>query len=246
MANEMTGSEDEKGHSALVIERETSLRSFKVAQATIERLKKRIAVLEAELAESGYALESLRQKVPASQPLDLDPRTTALLILDLTKRCDDPRLPCHRILPAVAEFTLKARDAGVFIAYTVIKGQKGRPEGALPDVFESRPEEPVFYTDSYSKFQETELHDTLGKRGIKRIIVTGSAANFACLYTATDAAQHFGYEVVIPSDGVVSWTEYEHDYALFQLSVLPGGTSRNFRFTELGLISFPQQRPTTP
>ena len=237
----MTGSENEKQgelHSPLVIERDTSVRAFKVARSTIDRLEKRIAVLEAQLAEARCELENLRLKSPVPQPVQLDPQTTALLVLDLTKRCDDPRLPCHKLVPPVAEFTRKVRDAGLFIAYTVIKGQKGRPEAALPQIFDPRPEEPVFYTDSYSKFHGTELHDTLRKRGIKTIILTGSAANFACLYTATDAAQHFGYEVVVPSDGVVSWTEYEHDYSLFQLSVLPGGTSRNFRFTKLALIGF--------
>ena len=238
----MTDSESEKKreglHSPLLIERDTSVRSFKVAQTTIGRLEKRIAVLEAELAEARGELENLRLKAPVPQPVQLDPQSTALLVLDLTRRCEDPRLPCHKLIPAAAEFTRKARDAGVFIAYTVIKGQQGRPEGALPETFGPRPQEPIFYTNSYSKFQGTELHDTLQKHGIKTIVLTGSAANFACLYSATDAAQHFGYEVVIPADGVVSWTEYEHDYALFQLSVLPGGTSAKFRFTELATIAF--------
>lgn len=235
----MTVPEDEQQaelHSPAAIERETSVRAFKVARSTIDRLEKRIAVLDAQLTEARGELEILRLKSPVPQPVQLDPQSTALLVLDLSRRCDDSRLPCHKILRSVAEFTRRVRDAGVFIAYTVIKGQKGRPEGVLPEIFDPRPEEPVFYTDSYSKFHGTELHDALRKRGIKTIIVTGSAANVACLYTATDAAQHFGYEVVVPCDGVVSWTEYEHDYALFQLSVLPGGTSKKFRFTKLELI----------
>ena len=239
----MAGSENEKEielHSRAAIERDTSVRAFNIARSTITRLEKRIAVLEAQLAEARCELENLRLKPPALQPVQLDPRTTALLVLDLTRRCDDPRLPCHKLVPRVAQFTRDARDAGVFVAFTIINGQKGRPEGALPEIFERRPEEPIFYTDSYSKFQGTELNDTLRERGIKTLVLIGSAANFACLYTATEAAQHFGYEVVVPSDGVVSWTEYEHDYALFQLSVLPGGTSRNFRFTELSLIAFSQ------
>lgn len=228
-------------HSPLTIERDTSARAFKVAQSTIDRLEKRIAVLEAQLAEARCELEILQMKPPAPQPVQVDPKTAALLVLDLSKRCDDPRLPCHKLVPLVAEFTRKARAAGIFIVFTVIHSQKGRPEGAIPEVFEPRPEEPVLYPGGYSKFHGGELHDLLGKRGIKTIIVTGSAANFACLYTATEAAEHLGYEVIVPSDGIVSWTEYEHDYSLYQLSVLPGGVSRRFRFTELALIHFSTQ-----
>jgi len=235
----MTEAESEKQvelHSPLAIERDTSARAFKVAQSTIDRLEKRIAVLETQLAEARSELEILQMKPPAPQPVQVDPKTAALVVLDLSKRCDDPRLPGHKLVPLVAEFTRRARAAGIFIVFTVIHSQKGRPEGAIPEVFEAHLDrEPVLYPEGYSKFQGGELHDLLDKRGMKTIIVMGSAANFACLYTATEAAEHLGYEVMVPSDGIVSWTEY---YSLYQLSVLPGGVSRRFRGTELGLISF--------
>ena len=226
-------------HSALTIERDTSARALKVAQSTIDRLEKRIAVLEAQLDEAGCELEILQLKPPAPQPIQVDPETTALLVLDLSKRCDDPRVPCHKLVPPVADFTRRARAAGVFVVFTGIHTQKWKPEGAIPEVFEAcLDREPVLYPEGYSKFYGGELHQILGKHGIKTIIVTGAAANFACLYTATEAVEHLGYEVIVPSDGIVSWTQYEHDYSLYQLSVLPGGVGWHFRFTELGLISF--------
>jgi len=179
-----------------------------------------------------------RPKLPPAQALTLDARTTALLALDLSTRCTDPRVPCHRLVPSISEFIKKARASGVFVVYTVISTQRGRPEGQVYPTFEAQPEEPVIYPDGYNKFVDGELQKILSARGTKTVIITGSAANFACMYTATEAAERYGYEVVVPSDGIVTWTPYEHHYSLFQLTVLPGGIAQRIHLTELRLISF--------
>ena len=58
------------------------------------------------------------------------------------------------------------------------------------------------------------------------------------MYTATAAARIYGYDVVIPIDGVNTANEYENDYALHQLSVLPAGTNKRIRFTTLEGLTF--------
>ena len=47
----------------------------------------------------------------------------------------------------------------------------------------------------------------------------------------------YGYDVVIPIDGVNTDTPYQQEYSLYQLTVLPNVASR-FRFTTVDLLSF--------
>ncbi len=230
--------------AAMAIERETGRRSLEVAQATISKLEKRIGVLEAQLDEARSEMETWRPKLPPPELLILEPRTTALLVLDLSTRCTDRRVPCSLLVPLIPPLLKKARSAGVFILYTIIHTQKGRPEGEVYHTFKPRPEEPVIYPDGYNKFTGGELQEILSQNGIKTVVIVGSAANFACLYTATAAAQLHDYEVVIPSDGIVTWTQYEHHYSLFQLTVLPGGVAQKIHITELDMITF--SAPSSP
>ena len=101
-----------------------------------------------------------------------------------------------------------------------------------------RESEPVIYPDGFDKFTGGELQRILEPRGIQTLIITGSATNVAVLYTATTAARIHRYEVIVPVDGVNARTQYAHDYALYQLSVLPGGVSKRIRFTARGTTIF--------
>jgi nicotinamidase-related amidase len=73
--------------------------------------------------------------------------------------------------------------------------------------------------------------------GTKTLLFLGGSANFSMLYTATTAARIHGYSVVVPVDGLYAHSDYEMDYALYQLTVLPRMQER-FRFTTLAGIDF--------
>ena len=69
--------------------------------------------------------------------------------------------------------------------------------------------------------------------GSKRLIMTGIAGNFCVLFTANDAYMR-DYELVIPSDCVVSNTQKENDDALalmrkFLKAETPRGTEVELR-----------------
>ena len=104
-------------------------------------------------------------------------------------------------------------------------------------LLQRREPEPVIYPDGFDKFTGGDLQRILEPRGIKTLIITGSATNVAVLYTATAAARIHRYEVIVPVDGVNARTQYAHDYSLYQLSVLPGGVCKCIRFTTLGATS---------
>src|SRR5262245_32941989 len=71
--------------------------------------------------------------LPLTSPAELDPATTAVVVLDLSTRCSDPAQICREIAPAVARFVDRARARGVPIVYTVSAAARGT---ALGDVWE--------------------------------------------------------------------------------------------------------------
>jgi len=229
---------EEREKAELTIEREMAKRFLDMANTTIRSLEKRVGVLEAQLEECRVEMEIWRPALPPAKALSLDPKTTALLVLDLTARCDDPRHPCHDLVDPVAGLLKRVREAEAFVVFTGIHVQKGRPEGLVYPGFNARPDEPLLYPKGYSKFVGGDLQKLLSQKGIKTVIVVGSAANFACLYTVTEAAQVHGYDVAVPVDGIVAFTPYEYHYALYQFTVLPGAVARQIHLTKLDLITF--------
>ena len=72
----------------------------------------------------------------------------------------------------------------------------------------------------------------------RSLVIVGSATNFAVLYTATTAARIYSYDVIIPLDGVNARRNYEHEYAIHQMTILPASAHEQFRFTKLGMVEF--------
>ena len=64
---------------------------------------------------------------PTAQAIKLDSSRTAVLVLDLSARCEDQSDPCSQLLPAVASFLGRARQAHVPILFTTSLMYKGTP-----------------------------------------------------------------------------------------------------------------------
>ena len=175
---------------------------------------------------------------PQPQTLTLDRRTAAILVLDLSSRCEDPHEVCHQLMQPLATFLARARQASVPIMYTVSAAGKGTLAGEVAQPLKRRPSEPIFYPDAFDKFMGGELRDELNRAGCQSLVVVGSATNFAVLYTATTAARIYRYDVVIPLDGVNGKRRYEHEYAIHQMTILPASAYKQFRFTTLKMIEF--------
>jgi nicotinamidase-related amidase len=175
---------------------------------------------------------------PEPKTLNLDSKNTAVLVLDLNARCNDPKQVCSKITAPLGDFLDKARAAGVPIIYTVSAAAKGKPIGELAAPLRRKETEVVIYPDAFDKFVGGELQSFLKEKGAKTLIVTGSSTNAAVLYTATTATRIYRYNVVIPMDGVNANTRYEHEYAIHQFTVLPSEANKLFQFTTLSQISF--------
>jgi nicotinamidase-related amidase len=175
---------------------------------------------------------------PQPQELKLERRSTAVLVLDLSSRCEDPKEICHALMEPLAEFLENVRRAAIPIFYTISATAKGSPLGEVAAPLKRRATETVIYPDAFDKFMSGELRDVLEKSGCRSLIIVGSATNFAVLYTATTAARVYRYDVVIPLDGVNAKRQYEHEYAIHQMTILPASANKQFRFTTLKQIEF--------
>lgn len=185
-------------------------------------------------------MESDRPNRPAPTPVILDGKTTAVGVLDLTNRQREwfAAELYSKLMQKLTASLDQARRYRVLIVYTVSTKARGTPEDGVADSLKRQETEPVIYPDAYDKFAGGELQELLSRRGIKNLVLVGSGANIAVLHTATTAARVYGYNVIIPVDGVIARGRYEEEYAFHHLSVLPGGTSKLIRFTTLSGISF--------
>jgi len=71
------------------------------------------------------------------------------------------------------------------------------------------------------KFFKTNLQKILNDRGIKTVVIVGTAAQGAVLNTASQAAFR-GLQVIIPVDGMSAENTYFEQYTAYHLANAPG------------------------
>jgi len=89
---------------------------------------------------------------PIPQEVAVDAKTTALLVLDLNARCENPEEACHKLIEPVAKFLERARQANMFIMYTAADRYKGTPEARMPHAFKQRADEPTIFPRPSTSF----------------------------------------------------------------------------------------------
>src|SRR5258708_32257484 len=94
---------------------------------------------------------------PEPKPITLDSKSTAILVLDLNARCDDPKQICSKITAPLGDFLDKARSAAVPIIYTVSAAAKGTPIGVLTEQLRRNKNESVIYADAFETAYSGEL-----------------------------------------------------------------------------------------
>ena len=168
---------------------------------------------------------------PALQPVKVEPKETALLMLDFVKQLCGPRPRCVASLPKVQGLLTKAREAGVLVVYSLA----GQPiTDTLPEVA-ARPGEGSV-TSGPDKFMNTDLDKILKEKGIKTVIVAGTAAEGAVLNTAAGAALR-GYKVIMPVDAASSTQPYSEQYTAWHLANSPR-VGPQVTLTKIDQISF--------
>ena len=155
---------------------------------------------------------------PALKPVTIDPKTTALLMLDfMHQNCNEQRRPrCVASLPVMKKLLGEARAKDTLVVYSIIANTTTKdiwadvaPKGNEPWV-----------QASADKFYNTNLDKILKDKGIKTVIAVGTAAQGAVLYTASAAALR-GYKVIVPVDGMSAENTYFEQYVVYNLANAP-------------------------
>src|SRR6266446_2137929 len=154
---------------------------------------------------------------PELKEITIDPKTTALLMLDLVKQtCNEKVRPrCPATLPAAKQLLTDARAKNVLVVYGIVTGSIAdtvadvAPNGKEP-VVQSGPD----------KFLNTDLEKILKDKGIKTVIVSGTAAHGAVIHTSAEAAFR-GFSVIVPVDTMSAENAFVEQYVAYHFTSAP-------------------------
>jgi nicotinamidase-related amidase len=169
---------------------------------------------------------------PALKPVTVDPKTTALLMLDFMNQNCGKRPRCVATIPAMKKLLADARAAKATVVYSIIANST--PADVIKDVAPLADEPHVL--SGPDKFRNTDLEKILKDKGIKTVIAVGTASNGAVLYTASGAAFR-GMDVVIPVDGM-SAVDAVAEYATVLNFMSAPQVSAKTTLTKSGMIRF--------
>jgi Isochorismatase family len=174
-------------------------------------------------------------KVPGKielKPVTLDPHTTAMLILDLTKNGSCSMRPrCLASVPNVKHIHDAARAAGTMFWYSA-----GSRDMIDPGITPREGE--YFNQNGPDKFLGSNLDEKLKAGGIQTVIVCGTSFQGLGVGTGTEAAQR-GYKVIVPIDCLSAEDTYMEQYSAWHF--FKGGSAvvvRNSTITRTSMIKF--------
>ncbi len=174
------------------------------------------------------------EQIPASPPpvaVRLDPKTTTLVVLDITEQTCRPQANCIGILPKIVDLVARARAAGVMVAYTSGYAASGVP-AVLPEVA-PEPGDAVVQGPQ-NKFFNSTLDDALRKRRIETILFAGWRANGSVLYTSS-AATNLRYTVVVADDAISAPEPFQMAIGRYQILNQLNGNPTNEPLKEWGV-----------
>jgi nicotinamidase-related amidase len=176
--------------------------------------------------------------VPELKPVTADPKTTALLVLDMMKGNCGVRPRCQATVPNIKKMIDTAHANKVVVLYNLT----GRNSTAADMIDQSlAPREAdvmIKNATGADKFITSDLDQLLKARGSKTVIVTGTSAQGAVGGTSNGAAQR-GYKAVVPVDGMSSEDAFNELYAAYHIAKGgPVNLTENATLTRSDLIKF--------
>ncbi len=154
---------------------------------------------------------------PALKAAKVDAPTTALLLFDFTHQtCSQERRPrCAASVPKLKKLLDDARARNMFVVWSVATADS-KPSDILPDIA-PRAGEPVLPSLGPDKFIKSDFEQMLRDKGIKTVIITGTAAHTTVLHTGGEAALR-GFSVIAPVDAMSSNDQFSEAYTAWHLA----------------------------
>jgi nicotinamidase-related amidase len=169
---------------------------------------------------------------PALKPVTVDPKTTALLMLDFMNQNCGKRPACLASIPPVKKLLGEARAAKASVVYSIIGNSTTKD--VIKDV---APEQGEPYVQAGpDKFLRTDLEKILKDKGIQTVIVTGTASNGAVLFTGAGAAMR-GFKVIVPVDGMSAAEPYTDLTTAYTFATAPLVSTKS-TLTRTDMIKF--------
>ena len=135
---------------------------------------------------------------PALKPVTVDPKTTALLMLDFMNQNCGKRPRCLATMPAMKKLLDEARAAKAPVIYSASSPTRRPPTSSR---MSRRWRTSRTCCPARTSSCNTDLEKILKDKGIKTVIAVGTASNGAVLFTASGAAFR-GMNVIVPVDGM--------------------------------------------
>lgn len=154
--------------------------------------------------------------IPAPVAVNLDAKTTALVVLDIINPTCTTRPQCAASVPALQALIKRARDASVPVVYT----STAATNAIVPDVAPVAGEVTIVPTNA-DKFNNPDFDAALKAKKATTLVLVGTRSNGAVLYTAFEANAR-GYTVVVAVDGISGSIPFENTLTQWQLLNQPG------------------------
>jgi hypothetical protein len=157
-------------------------------------------------AQGGKPMMALQMPAtPDPARVTLDPKTTALIVLDYVEDICVKQPTCTgQMLPAVTPFMERVRKAGLLVAYGT---REHNMTHWLKEVAPA-PGDIKIVSTAQDRFFNTDLDKTLKAKGIKTLILVGWKISGSITYTSVGAMVR-DYTVVVPMDTTSAGSSYE-------------------------------------
>jgi len=154
---------------------------------------------------------------PQLKPVTVDPRTTALLVLDFMKANCGQRPRCVAVVPNVKKLIDAARAHNMLIAYN-LTGQNPKAEDMVDASLAPRAGEHLIKNGrGANKWYNSDLEQALKARNVTTVIISGTSAQGA-VAGSTQGATERGFKAVVPVDGMASEDAFNELYAAYHLA----------------------------
>ena len=164
--------------------------------------------LSCGVAEAQPAPKMITLQMPATPDparVTLDPKTTALIVLDYVEDICATQPKCKsQMLPAMTPFMERVRKAGLAVAYGT---RAQNMTHWLPQVAPAEGDIKIVNTGQ-DRFYNTDLDQALKAKGITTLIIVGWKVSGSVTYTSVGAMAR-DYTVVIPVDTTTAASDYE-------------------------------------
>jgi nicotinamidase-related amidase len=210
------------------------LRNLTFASAALALTAHAMPAARAQAVTDEWASVKAPDKVPELKAVTLDPKKTALLVMDFNKNnCIPAQRPrCATALPKVQKILAAARAKGMVVVHTITTRMK--PDDIAKDVLPKSGERVLI--GPVDKFTDNDLAKTLKDKGIDTVITAGTSANGAVLFTAAGAVLR-GFKVVAPVDAMPADGAYQEQFVVWELANAPT-VSAGVTLTKLDMIKF--------